>query len=262
MATQDTIDPQYTWILPQYLKPTDELDAAVNHWEYDVETKVYSCSSACPTYIKWLAYGEENADEKHHVPMDTPGSHLRRTRALKKNYDEYGKDIPGIRNKEMFVHFTHALHALQQIGLDVHGGLERLVGIRLQSALSGKGFPMTSILVVDPFKARTYVDIGIDLDSNQLFQKADPTLSDAAKSYVTCVKLIGDDDGSHASDQEALRKFEADLGIGRFADLKWEFERERFRLQTRKKYKDALIAKALEENDPEARARKRPRTGA
>ncbi|KAF2251653.1 hypothetical protein BU26DRAFT_561466 [Trematosphaeria pertusa] len=266
MDKQKDLDPRYLWILPRDLQPTPQLQKEMEQITIEDDGQSWPATSAGPPgwpyYINALNNGTANMTKP---PRNIISPQLRAHRnVLRSVKAEYQQDkVPGIENEDDHVHFRLTLAALQYIGLDVHGGLERLVRVKLNCEEKKKAFPMTCIAVVDPGKARRYVNIGVHLGPDSPLRKPPATLEHAVRNYTKISDLVDPFNRvpGNADDRKMDEMIERSIGMGQRSHLNWEFERMKFRLQVRKEYREVLIDQAVKERYPETRARKRERIG-
>lgn len=146
-------------------------------------------------------------------------------------------------NFEQFERYKGCLISLNRVGLDVRGGLERLANLKLDAEANKKGFPTTAIVILDAQEAQKYIKLGVNIASDVLFQGDAKNLEEASERYSRISKLVDGKDGPSATIKELDEKIQSTTD----ADLLWEYKREKFRLQTKQKYKEALLKMALEE---------------
>jgi hypothetical protein len=136
---------------------------------------------------------------------------------------------------------------LQHIGLDIRGGVLRLENIMYGCVCKKTMFPTTSILVIDAAIAEQWLDLGYHIEDPKLLQQGPQTLGEAAKLYAKCDELIPDLTANATGPKVTEAMIADQLGSGKFSDLLWDFEREKFRLHVRRKLRDAMINKAIGE---------------
>jgi hypothetical protein len=237
-------------LLPKFLEPTEKLKTMVAALESDPSQQLDG-PAGWPCLINWLS-----------LPFPySPASRLRLLAQLE-DIDNTGS-IQAIRhefrkpeNKDYWAYSSEAryivskmaLLSLSHIGLGIHGGLERLDIMIVACCSKECRLPTTMIIINDPEKAQQYVDIGVNLKENSP-QHAEPaTFEQAVDNYTKILEVVGKDEIAGMTEEEIDRKIENDqVGLGKLSDLKWEFEREKFRLGTRRRLRDAMIDKGIEE---------------
>jgi hypothetical protein len=230
-------------ILPKFLEPTAQL-----------LTYEGLCVDSWPCFLLLLSRGIVKGFGNIYSgtwPKDGPPSIA--FQEATKHYD-----VANLQTKDKLISFEDGrfaifcslmLSTLQYIGLDIHGGLERLVSL-MRECMSTPGtrkLPASSILVIDATIAEQWFDLGHHIENPKLLQDGPQTFNEAFDLYAKAKTLIPNETRSGKSDKAAEADIAANLGSGKFSHLLWEFEREKFRLHVRRKLRDAMIDKAMEE---------------
>lgn len=142
----------------------------------------------------------------------------------------------------IFTHRLRCLEALQSIGLDVLGGLERLHTL-IQNSKGQHGIRTNALFIRDDVKASRYVELGMKLSATTLIHETPLALEEAAKYYTNIVSLVTPANAK-PSTIEKLEKLIADQ---KNSTLAWELKREIFRLEAKERYREALVDLAVEE---------------
>jgi hypothetical protein len=249
MALKEEIDPQYlcrselensVWvaltvigILPKYLEPTEELQE--------------SQSAVCSRLLRSLSCGQIENLSKLTACGTLSGMNLSRPfNKLSDQYKQADDKLQRTETESLYVTSKVIYKSLLYIGLDLHGGRERLVSIMLNCDRPKMRFPTTSSLVLVPVKASKYFNVGVQVKMD-LYHGVPRTLDEAIIAYTAIKDLVPDDTTGKKDGMIIESDIAEQLGSGKFSDLLWEFERGKFRLKTRKRFKNAMIDKAIEE---------------
>lgn len=124
------------------------------------------------------------------------------------------------------------MHALQQVGLEIHGGLSTLIKAMTDSENSKQGISMLAIHVKDAEKARKYLEIGIrngtDIPKDPSTLEAFTKVSGLVKSTTTTTEL----EGEIAATSNKVQT--------------WVLQRELFPINTNERYRQILLDMARE----------------
>lgn len=124
---------------------------------------------------------------------------------------------------------------LQHIGLCFHGGFENFA--RVRSGSLSQELPMKYIIVVNEARAKKFNNIGPVIGKDAL--REPKNLEDAARAFATLDAAMGYVPPVEQIDAAILRaKNKHDV---------WALEREKFLLQTKKRYRKMLLGLAREE---------------
>ncbi|KAF2114017.1 hypothetical protein BDV96DRAFT_647504 [Lophiotrema nucula] len=228
MADQGEIDPQYLSILPKHFELTPDAKKQVPPWGLlDPDTP-----EAAIFYLNHLA-------EPRSTKVSHTASHEDNARQ-RKEWDEFKEAHPGVVTKLHFNVFFQRkimLQSLQAVGLDVRGGLVRLIQLRSKHFRDGY-FPTNAITVTNPEKARKYINIGIQLPSST--PDHPKSLKEASDLYSQISTLVG-------MNSPTMKDLDKRIEESKDENEKWELKRERFRVQTKERYEKALLDVAREE---------------
>jgi len=221
------IDPD---ILPKYLELRPE--AKIPEGFYNVE---FTGSEPFVTYLDWLT-------DMREVTIYFEHENQEQADAAEKAWKTFNLDneIPEAdRSKSRYLFRLKALEALQHVGLGFRGGLPALyksIDIELNTAPSGeRHFTTTLIIVDDPEKARKYFNIGIHLPELPTYPS---TLEEAVDTYAKLCVLVPDD--------MTIKELEKMIEEAEDEQEIWALKRERFRLETKEKYRKVVINMARE----------------
>jgi hypothetical protein len=138
-------------IPPKHFKPAELL----------FEVLIHSLSTWTHLLLS-LSFGhEENID-----------SIMNTVRDLSKGYELASpaacNNSVGVESEDLYILSELTLLSLRYIGLDVHGGRERLASIMLDCKRMERYFPASLIIVIDRQKASEYFDFGVQIEANLL----------------------------------------------------------------------------------------------
>ena len=153
--------------------------------------------------------------------------------------------MPQFWSYDVYHHYNRCLLSLQHIGLDNKGGAKRLAQIKEECNATKELFPTAAIKVVDAAKASKYVNLGLHLTSDVSFAAPPGTLAQAADNYQKVARLVNAEGGERET--TSIDALNQKIASTENEILIWEYEREKFRLQTEQTYKRALIDMALRE---------------
>ena len=136
-----------------------------------------------------------------------------------------------------YAFYKRCLQALRDHGLDFKGGLHRLLEADQIAYEEVSHLSLLSILVIDPDKAKKVVDLGLKL--NTAVPKYPTSLEEASTMYAKLDRLVNNSYTVKEIDKK-IDKEENEYEI-------WEWRREKFRIQTRDRYREMLINLARED---------------
>ncbi|KAF2868090.1 hypothetical protein BDV95DRAFT_580235 [Massariosphaeria phaeospora] len=237
MASRKTIDPRYLRILPKYLKLTPEtkalakpptvLNASMNDYVAHFLEALAGPPLTCFVF-----------------PFDAG------VKAALRQEQQQQTAAPAVKGESLGTYYyrKRTLEALQHIGLNIHGGMQKIHGLREVIRKTRKrGFSMSSVVVVDAEKARKYVDLGVRLDATTLLHDEATSLEQAVRNYAVILELMapGDDNnGISDGDHETTVK---KPGGETHDDFMWEQGCETFRRATKLRYRQVIEDVVLEE---------------
>ncbi|ORY12971.1 hypothetical protein BCR34DRAFT_600266 [Clohesyomyces aquaticus] len=230
--SKNKVDPQYLWILPQYLSliPQDDAsglteDTPPQPWEHGFQDRE---PQYWYPYLKALATGRLFFMRWADIEKTPFG----------KIISEFHETLKRTEPILLFYYTAIWQMLLPAIGIEMHGGMERLLQIVCENWTMGPWeFPTSCLMVVREGEARLWVDIGVQLREDLTVEPnifpayqgirphlGDPKLAAAAAEYGTLFEMI---DGIPVK----LRGVELDKKIADAMDDDeiWELEREKFR---------------------------------
>lgn len=132
-----------------------------------------------------------------------------------------------------FLHINCSLEVIREIGLDVHGELSDFLSVDPSETVP----PALSIKVINPQEARKYINIGVHLGTD--IPRIPSTLEEAAAAFGKLSALI--------TSTRSVVEIEAKIAETHDGYTIWTLEREKFRVETRERYREVLIDMAMEE---------------
>lgn len=217
-------------ILPKYLELRPE--AKIPKGFYNVAS---TGSEPFVTYLDWLT-------DMKKVTIYFEHENQEQAEKAEKAWKTFNLDneIPRAdRSKSRYLFRLKALEALKHVGLGFRGGLPALyksIDITRNTAPSGeRHFATTLIIVDDPEKARNYFNIGIHLPEIPTYP---PTLEEAVDTYAKLCILVPND--------MTIKELEKMNEEAKDEQETWALNRERFRLETKKKYRKVVTDMAHE----------------
>tara|TARA_R110002003_G_scaffold37_13_gene2208 strand:+ start:15332 stop:16054 length:723 start_codon:yes stop_codon:yes gene_type:complete len=136
-----------------------------------------------------------------------------------------------------FVLRHKSYEALKFLGLDIHGGVEKLHTCRQACTKYKVGFPMSAITVTNAEKARKYVNLGVHIGTD--IPEHPSTLDEAIDACAKVSSLVG----KSAPLGRASKQIESSQEVCPV----WELRREEFRVKTRERYRQTVLDLAREE---------------
>jgi hypothetical protein len=240
-------------ILPKFLEPTETLKKKIEILKSDPKEKLDG-PTQWPIFIDWLSktrWGNRQLIDHYESSLQADD-----VKAAKEEYQSAkSKKYQVTITPELYLRAKMALLALRYIGLEIHGGFDRFLSVMVNCLLEKTRFPTTILMVVDPDIARQYVDIGLNLVAD-IPHPLPATLEQTMENYTKILKVMRDDHTTGMTEEETDREIEeGQVGAGKLSELKWEFDREKFRLRTRRRFWDVMIEKGNKERVSVVRSR-------
>ncbi|KAF2004024.1 hypothetical protein P154DRAFT_531725 [Amniculicola lignicola CBS 123094] len=228
-AKKDTVDPQYLWILPEHLKPTMDISmfgGPRGHVLHDDGSRfAYLLTTLSVTSTERLLWLDT-------MPLDITALEVERYRFCADN--DYPASKLGWRR---YGFWNGALKTFRQLGLDVHGGLRRLLELRDRVILTSTSYSASPLLIGDAESLRQYMDIGVHLYTD--VPEYPKNLDEAASAYVKLSSLI--------TETITLEEVEKKIQESTDNNETWELKRVKFRPETKEKYRKILLEVSQEE---------------
>ncbi|KAH7113273.1 hypothetical protein B0J11DRAFT_146271 [Dendryphion nanum] len=231
---------EHRWILPKYLTLTQEARRLASVPSY---TEVMESSFA--SYLSFLigpAMAFEQLDDQATISK------------AQKLYQKY----PDVKDTgtTLIVHYSRCLDALHYIGLDIFGGLPKIIEERADMAKKhSAGFGTCSVIVRDYDRAHVYVELGLRLHPAALLHAYPSSLEEAVKFYHTILELINPGEQK----QPTLQSIDEEMRATTDQHRHWVLERAKVRLRVKEEYRQVLIDMAMDANLSEVRDKNKKR---
>ncbi|PVI01496.1 hypothetical protein DM02DRAFT_654377 [Periconia macrospinosa] len=259
------VDPAYLWIMPEWLKLTHAFESARD--TFLAEWKRMITNDQKNLYLRYKEL------EFHLYLLDDygtkSGTYLEMSRYLTEDLSYRVHARAAYRNSKInlqktstvaqYVRVAGIVDALYAIGLEINGGIERLLSIMEDYDEGDIGFPLISFIVRDAEKASQYIDIGVHLGSDIKLNSESQSLDKATKNHARLLDLVNVW-GDSGKEWNTLEEDIAQGTIrGEAAHVIWEYKRDRFRVKTVKRFRKILIKRAVKETIRRKRRAKRSR---
>ncbi|KAF1840177.1 uncharacterized protein K460DRAFT_399180 [Cucurbitaria berberidis CBS 394.84] len=233
MANEKDVDPQWLWILPETFELTEFAKLQLSRGEaFDLGIEhsfIFHLNAIADLpHRKGSGCIFISSEEFKSAQAEYDSFQI----VWKQCHDNIAQQPPKV-SLASYIHYKHMLEALRYVGLDYRSSL---IGF-IAACVRFKRLYTQGMLVQDAEKARKYVNIGVHIGTD--ISEHPNTLKEAAVAFAKVSTLVSD-----LTDVETRESIIENCHNDKY---RWALKREIFWIQTKERYRQALLDLAREE---------------